>query len=403
MAAKDSTPRPHRGRVKITQDYIKKIKPTGKREKYYDTTVTGLILRVNPTATNKTWVFDYRLRDGTRRLYTIGDATKYTLDVVKDEARKLAGQVAAGEDPQAEKISEREEAQRAKARTLQAFLEGEYWDRHLAQKRSGKATQERIAAAWKPFLKNDIAKLTAKRLENHRAKRLESGVMISTLNRDRAALVGLLSKAVGYGVIAENPVPDFHPIEDDAPLRKRFLGDDEDDPGERQRFMDAVGRQPKYFQTIVRLAMLTGARRAEILRLKWPAVSLDNAEMTVLSNTAKTQKTRVIPLPAPAVKLLRVWKEAQKVHDLDRHLFLNAKTQKPYSGVKRRWAILCRDAAVTNFRFHDLRHDYASRLVQEGTPLFVVSKLLGHADISTTQRYAHEHKDILKAAVKKLS
>lgn len=386
------------GRVKLTNQFLNSIKPTGKREKYRDATVPGLLLRVGPDALSQVWYFDYRNREGNRKLYKIGSILQYNLTSAKAAARKVAAQVADGRDPAAEKSAARLDRAKAKTRTLRAYLYGDYWTRHLQHNRSGKATQERIASAWKPFLDADLEMLKHQKLMDHRSMRLRSGIQASTLNRDRTALMALLNHAVEDGLIPENPVANFKRLKLDQDERVRYLS-----PNERARFMAALEHAEEYFQVMVKLALLSGMRRGELLRLTWPNVDLRREEIVIRAQTAKSAKKRVIPLPSSAVKLMREWKGKQAITDMEQHVFLNPSTRRPYTGVKRQWQKLVDYSEIENFRFHDCRHDYASRLVEAGIDLYRVKELLGHSSIEQTQRYAHLSDEAKRAAVEVLA
>jgi len=386
------------GRIKITKAFVNEVTGTGKRVTYRDETVPGLLLRVNPDATSKVWYFDYRNQAGDRRLFRIGPVSRFSVESAKREGRKIAGAVADGSDPAKEKTEGRKAVRTAQGRTVRAYLEGKYWERHLGHRRSGKATSQRIKAAWAPFLDDDMTALSRESLMDHRAQRLKNGIQVTTLNRDRIALMALLNSAAEDGLIPANPVPGFKRLKEEHDQRVRFLS-----PNERTRFMAALEDQPDYFQVMVRLALLSGMRRGELLQLTWPNVDLRRKEITVRAHTAKGARTRVIPLPSPAVEMLRGWRDDQSVTDLDRHVFLNPDTGHPFRGVKRRWADLVRDAKVQDFRFHDCRHDYASRLVEAGIDLYRVKELLGHSSIELTQRYAHLSDEAKRAAVEVLS
>lgn len=386
------------GRIKLTKAFIQDLEGTGKRVSYRDDTVPGLLLRVSPDAKSKVWYFDYRNQKGQRRMFRIGPINRFSLESAKREARKVAGTVADGADPARDKTALRESKVAAKGRTIRAYLRGKYWDHHLSHKRSGAATASRIESAWTPFLDEDMACLSRERLVDYRARRLKKGLKPTTLNRDRVALMALLNRAAEDGVISANPVIGFKRLMEEHDPRVRCLS-----PAERQRFMLALEDQPDYFQVLVRLALLSGMRRGELLQLTWPNADIRRQQVTVRAHTAKGAKTRVIPLPSAATDLLSDWKQQQEVTDLDRHVFLNPETGKPFQGIKRRWQELTSAAQIEDFRFHDCRHDYASRLVEAGVDLYRVKELLGHSSIEQTQRYAHLSDEAKRAAVEVLS
>ena len=379
MAGSNST-----GRIKLTKAFLSQISGTGKRTTYRDSTVPGLLLRVSPDGSSRVWYYDYYNQDGKRRAYRIGPLHRFELESAKREARKLAGIIAKGGDPAAEKTGKRRAATLSASRTVEAYLFGDYWNRHLQHKRSGLQIKARIASAWNPFLRVDMSKLIATKLQDHRSKRLIAGIKPTTLNRDRIALMALLNQAVEDGMLTVNPVAGFRRLLEEDDKRVRSL-----DPQERKRFMTALGNRPRYVQVMVELALLTGMRRGEILKLTWDNVDLRRKQITVRAATAKGAKTRIIPLPARAVEILRGWRSEQAVVDTGRHVFLNRRTGMPFTHIKKSWAALCKAAEVSNFRFHDCRHDYASRLVEAGVDLYRVKELLGHSSFELTQRYAH--------------
>ncbi len=137
---------------------------------------------------------------------------------------------------------------------------------------------------------------------------------------------------------------------------------------------------------MVLVAMNTGLRRGELTSLHWDHADLDTAVITVLAGKAKSGKARHVPMNAEVVDVLKRWREMAP--EDEPRLF-------PIESPKTAWNSLVEEAGIGKFRFHDLRHHFASRLVMAGEDLNTVRELLGHADIATTLRYAHlapEHK-----------
>ena len=100
----------------------------------------------------------------------------------------------------------------------------------------------------------------------------------------------------------------------------------------------------------------------------------------------------MVGLNTVAVCALSDWREKQNktgVRDVAQHVFLNPKTGKPFTSIKTAWSALMQRAQLKDFRFHDCRHDCASRLVMAGVPLIRVRDILGHSTITLTERYAH--------------
>lgn len=165
----------------------------------------------------------------------------------------------------------------------------------------------------------------------------------------------------------------------------------------------------KHLKPIVAFALNTGCRRGEILGLTWDRVDLKHG--FILLDDTKSGKRREIPINKTVKTLLK-----EIVRRLDsNYVFVNPDTVKerppvkaggairPASGryysVKRSFAAACRKAKITDLHFHDLRHTFASQLVMNGVDIVTVSKLLGHANLTMTLRYAHLAPDHLKSAV----
>jgi len=411
-------------RVKITLAFIATLTTTGQRQVYRDTEAKGLLLRVNGDG-SKAWYYDYRDPAGGRQSFKVGDVDR--LD--PGEARKRLKTF--GEDPaadlrakKAEDAQAAVEAEKAESRTLRNFVEGRYWTDHLKHARSGLATQKRILSAWAPLMFTDMAALDVQDAVEHRAERMDEEVSPQTLNRDRIALLAMLNQACAWRLIAKNPVDDaaFKPLKTEDDKRVRYLGmrDEQEDirdtagkkMGERQRFMDALAHAdtPAYMRRISILAMNTGLRRGELFKLQWSKVSISTADLTVSAATAKTNKTRHLALNTVALGVLqelvairdeeqRQAKADGKALKLNPYVFVNADTDKPFTTLKKSWAVLTARAQISDMTFHDLRHDFASRLVQAGVDIYEVKDLLGHSSITLTERYAHLAPHKKRAAV----
>ncbi len=138
---------------------------------------------------------------------------------------------------------------------------------------------------------------------------------------------------------------------------------------------------------LIILTMNTGMRRGEVLSLRWDQVSLGSQpRITVRAGYSKSNKTRHIPLNSHAVAVLKKWKKQGKGRGL---VFPNPVTGDRMEKLKTSWPSMIGKAKIEDFRFHDLRHDFASRLVMAGTDLYRVKELLGHGSIQMTERYAH--------------
>jgi integrase len=158
--------------------------------------------------------------------------------------------------------------------------------------------------------------------------------------------------------------------------------------------MPEFGTYTDHLSPIVLLAIDTGLRRGELLPLNWDDVDLERAILTVRGEGAKSGRTRHVPLNAEAVWVLREWQGPTRSG-----LSFPGEDGQQMTHLKSTWTRVAKVAKLRAFRFHDLRHTFASKLVQRGVDLNTVRELLGHSDFSLTLRYAHLAAENKAAAV----
>ncbi len=405
MSAKDTTKKKN-APIKFTQKGVEGYQPKAKGYRVYDSTVTGLFLNVGASGT-KSWSLLFTGREGKRQVYRFGSLQQYDVVSARAEARRLLGDVSRGNDPVLLKRLAKLDAQQLESRTLRNFLEGVYWVEYLSSRKTGKATKERIAASYREFMDKDMVSITPDLLNTHRKEKTTTP---ATLNRDRIAIHNLFAYAVKKKLIPINPARNevhepFKKSETDS-NRVRYLGqrDEHEDHAltERTRFEQALATMMPKIQSIVGLAMNTGLRRGEIFSLTWADISLTEGLLTIRASTAKTGKQRIIPLNMKALAILKQWRGNVVKLDSGSLVFPSDLTGKRLTNINRQWRDLMAKAEITDFRFHDIRHDFASRLVMNRTPLLEVAELLGHASTEMTLRYAHLDKEQLRSAVEVL-
>ena len=262
----------------------------------------------------------------------------------------------------------------------------------------------------------------AARLDRWRRDRRRAGISVTTLARNLATLSGAFNFAVAEGWVATNPVQELrkHPAPDEA--RVRFLSPDEEQRlraalvARDARLRDArasanVWRRsrgrplypacptdayPDYLTPAVLLTLNTGLRQGELLALRWADVQATH--LTVRAAHAKAGRVRHLPLNAEAQHVVARWRAS---HPGGERVVLS-RFGKPLVKIRKAWLDLLDEARIEDFRWHDLRHHFASRLVMAGVPLNTVRELLGHASLAMTLRYAHLGRDHLQAAVERL-
>ncbi|MGE5443321.1 MAG: site-specific integrase [Ignavibacteriales bacterium] len=169
-------------------------------------------------------------------------------------------------------------------------------------------------------------------------------------------------------------------------------------PEEEERLLACSSPQ---LRAILICALNTGMRKGEIISLKWSNVDLDSNVITLEATNTKSKKARKIPINS---KLRKTLLEEKLKGGGSEYVFLNSNGS-PYKrqgSLKQAFGGACRRAGIEGLRFHDLRHTAATRMVESGAKIVAVSRILGHADLKTTMRYAHPE-DSLKEAVETLA
>ncbi|MGB2906318.1 MAG: site-specific integrase, partial [Candidatus Aminicenantaceae bacterium] len=140
-----------------------------------------------------------------------------------------------------------------------------------------------------------------------------------------------------------------------------------------------------------------GMRRGEILGLMWDDVNLETGVITV--RKSKSGKPRTIPMNSFLLNELQQMKSESRKTSF---LFTSPKTNQPFKTIRKAFGDACREAQILNFRFHDLRRTFGSRLALAGVDLNRIKELLGHASIKTTEIYLHADSSDIREAVEVL-
>lgn len=151
---------------------------------------------------------------------------------------------------------------------------------------------------------------------------------------------------------------------------------------------DALGEcANKVSAGAIKMMLLTGARRGEVLNAKWDQFDLKAGVWTKPSSHTKQKKEHRVPLSPAALSVLQDMERYKKVDD--DHVFPGRKAGKPIQDIKKFWASTCNAANLQGLRLHDLRHSFASLLASSGKSLPIIGALLGHTQPATTARYSH--------------
>ena len=227
-------------------------------------------------------------------------------------------------------------------------------------------------------------------------EKVAAGYKPGTVNRILANLKTILAKAVEWeiGGLEKNVARQVKSLRD-PPHFDRFLTQ-----AEAERLMAALKKsQSPMLRYIIPFLLFTGARKREALDARWDFIDLDQGIWTI--PISKSGKPRHVPLSSQAIEVLRSAKTAARIMMADPcpWVFPNPLTEKPYTSIFQPWDICRRSAGLAEVRIHDLRHSFASALVNRGMTLFDVKEALGHSNIATTQRYAHISPERLRHAI----
>lgn len=342
----------------------------GAKQVYYrDAKTRGFAVAVYPTGA-KTFIL-YRKVQGKPERILIGRWP----DLPVEEARKIAdqmnGAIAQGKNPAEER--------------RQTRLEGTFgnlWERYLElhakphkQPRSvaeDEANYRRYLGEWatrrlSTIHRRDIEKLHADLAE-------KNGVYAA--NRVLALLSTIFNKATEWGWHGDNPCKGIKKFREES--RERFLTQDE-----MPRFLKALAEEPSQdFRDFILVALLTGARRSNVLAMRWEEIDFTGAVWRI--PRTKGNKPQSIPLAGPALKIL----EARRERVTGEWVFPSAVVKGAHVlEFRKPWGKLLEGAGIENLRLHDVRRTLGSWLSKSGAALPVIKAALGHADIATTQIY----------------
>lgn len=222
----------------------------------------------------------------------------------------------------------------------------------------------------------DIERFKAERSNQETTKsKAEKPQKVSpaTVNRELATLKCIFNKAIAWGKIKENPARKVSFLKEPSG-RLRFL--------ELEEIKKLLANCPARLKPVVIVALNTGMRRSEIFGLKW--TNLDFQRGLVHLYDTKNGDSREIPMN----DLVRNALIEVRKHPGSPFVFCN-KYGKPYHDARKSFYAAVKKSGIINFKFHDLRHTYASQLVMAGIDLNTTRELLGHRDIRMTLRYAH--------------
>lgn len=379
----------------------------------WDAVVVGFGVRVFETGRK---VFLVRYRVGAKQRFlslgTVG--SPYTVETARERAREVLRAVAEGRDPQSEKTARRV------AETV-----GDLIDRYLAEGPVDKPTKR--LSSWqtdasnlnrhvRPVLGKKVARDVTPSDINRLRRDIETGKTaadVKTGPRGRAIVEGgkgIASRALSVTQAMFAWALKRGDLDGDNPAR----GIDRARPTLKERFLTAkeIGRLFATMETLqtsaalhpkhadmVRLLLLTGARRSEIVYLRWSEVDLERRVINLAPERHKTgSKTgpKRIPLAELAAELVE---RQPRTKEFVFASIRESSTPSPTLGLDRAWRLIRHESGLSDVRLHDLRHSFVSFGMAEGESLFLVGRILGHTAAAMTEKYAHLGDDPVRRVV----
>jgi integrase len=402
---------------KLTDAVVKNLSaPAHGNKIHYDCELAGFGVRVTAGGA-KSYIFNYRTKGGRERRYTIGTAVDNAGRLVlkpsaaRERACALKIERDAGTDPMGDLHKLR------RAPTVNELADA-FEAEHLPTLRD--STQRDYQGIIKQYIRPEFGALKLPELNRSAIDALHGKVAVLhpyRANRIVSVLQSMLKFAIKRrDLTGENVAYGVDRAEEQP--RQRYLSEEE-----IARFVAGLDAHPERVSAnAIKLLLLTGARRSEVLSATWDQFDLRGGTWTKPHTATKQRRMHRVPLSPQAVALLA---GMRREGDPDcPHVFRGNGTGRPVTTVRRLWLAACKSAGLavqvekrdtrgrvvkaangkpvmvwqTTARLHDLRHSYASLLVNSGLSLHIVGGLLGHSKPATTARYSHLQDSVMREA-----
>lgn len=360
--------------------------PPGKRKVLFrDQLCKGLALEVRSTG-GRTWYLVYTNFRGVQRQHRLGDCRDLSLQQARTLAGRCRTQMAMGNDPA-------DQARLLRSTpTFYTFCQDQLLPHLKLTKKSWACDDSILRCHLLPaFGDKTLDLITRADVLRFQVEKLETGLCPGTVYRMMVLLRYAFRLAIDWETpgVSSNPCLKV-PLPKVSNARQTFLSS-----SQAQDLLKAVqGSSNPHLAAIVRFLLLTGARKREALDARWQDIQWQQRRWTI--PTTKAGRPRHVPLSDGALLLLR----SQQMETGEQEwIFPNPATGLPYRNIFESWDAARKQAGLDHLRIHDLRHSFASFLINGGRSLYEVQLLLGHSNSAMTQRYAHlAHETLLDAS-----
>ncbi|WP_435416866.1 tyrosine-type recombinase/integrase [Parerythrobacter aurantius] len=382
---------PRKSTTRLTQQLCDTVEAPTKSAKLYRCSDTrGLGLKAYPSG-RKAFVFSYMAPDKREKRITIGELGPWKIGAARKRAEELRRLVDQGIDPAIEKKTERDAV---------GLREYWHWYRDSLLAKRSEAHQRDFKASWERKILPHLGPYTKlKQLSQSDIQAFldrvtkESGPIYS--NRCHSHLRVVLARAEVEGLISKKPAGKGV-IRDKEEGRERYLT-----VTEMKRLSIALNkRRGDASADAIAVLMMTGARKSEVLAMRYDEISFQSAHWDIPSFKTKQRRRQRVHLSNASVEILTQRKKSANGQEF---VFPGIGHSGRLTEVRKTFESLLAECKITNCRLNDLRHSFASLLVSKGASLEVIGALLGHSQPHTTKRYAHLYDEALKEAAQSVT
>jgi integrase len=372
--------------VKLTQDLVTnglKCPPGKTRAEWCDYEQPGLLVEARASG-RSTFYIRYTSPLGATCYKRLGATSELSLVDARKRAKLLKAEISLGADPRAD--TKKQEA----VITFDRFFVDHYLPYVKSRKRSWKRDEELYRLRMKVVFGNKrLNQITRQQIQTFHTGLRETGLAPQTGDHHLRVIRHALNLAIAWGMLDEN-VATRIPLFNVDNRRENYL--DETQLANLLQVLQTDANRPVCL--IIMFLLSTGCRLNEALSATWANIDRKSRVWRILAVNSKSKRMRSVPLNDSALDVLEQLDSGGKYE----HVFVNVETKKPYTTIAKVWNRLRVAAGLPNFRIHDMRHTFASRLVGSGRTLYEVQQILGHSDSKVTERYAHLSSKTLQEA-----
>lgn len=379
-------------REKLTEAFMAKnlvCPPEDSRIEYCDIDFPGLYVEVRATSPGQgTYYLRYKNALNKTAHQKLGRTTEISLAEARRRAKLQKAAIVQGADPRAE------ERARKAVITFSDFFDDHYLPHAKVHKRSWDRDVQLFRRVRDVFGSKRLNEVTRQQIQSFHASVKAEGLSAASADHHLKLIRHSLNLAMEWEMVEKNPAAGIKQFNEDNKI-EHYLDDDE-----LGRLVSVLrANEPPMVCQVALFLLSTGARLSEALNADWAHIDRLSRVWRIPATNSKSKRVRAIPLNDHAIEVLdRLGTEGKSAH-----LFINLQTGARLTAVNKVWGRLRVKAGLPHLRLHDLRHQFASFLVNAGHTIYEVQKILGHSDTKVTERYAHLSLKTLQGAANSAS